>query len=44
MTWQNLSDLKQNAGLSAVYDVNGIPNYVLISPEGKNHENVVGIW
>ena len=35
MTWQNLSDLKQNAGLSAVYDVNGIPNYVLISPEGK---------
>lgn len=35
MTWENLSDLKQNAGLSAIYDVNGIPNYVLISPEGK---------
>lgn len=35
MTWQNLSDLKQCAGLYAVYDVNGIPNYVLISPEGK---------
>ena len=35
MTWQNLSDLKQTAGLYAVYDVNGIPNYVLISPKGK---------
>ena len=44
MTWQNLSDLKQTAGLYAVYDVNGIPNYVLISPEGKNRENVVGLW
>ena len=40
MTWQNLSDLKQTAGLYAVYDVNGIPNYVLISPEGK----IVKIW
>lgn len=35
MTWQNLSDLKQSAGLYAQYGVNGIPNYVLISPEGK---------
>lgn len=35
MTWVNLSDLKQNAGLFAKYGVNGIPNYVLISPEGK---------
>ncbi|MCS3178202.1 AhpC/TSA family protein [Candidatus Bacteroides intestinigallinarum] len=35
MTWQNLSDLKQSAGLYAKYGVNGIPNYVLISPEGK---------
>ena len=40
MTWQNLSDLKQTAGLYAVYDVNGIPNYVLISPEGK----IVKMW
>lgn len=35
MTWQNLSDLKQSAGLYAKYGVRGIPNYVLISPEGK---------
>lgn len=35
MTWQNLSDLKQSAGLCAKYGVRGIPNYVLISPEGK---------
>ncbi|MEY8684931.1 redoxin domain-containing protein [Bacteroides sp. AN502(2024)] len=34
MTWQNLSDLKQTAGLYATYGVRGIPNYVLISPEG----------
>ena len=40
MTWQNLSDLKQTAGLYAVYNVNGIPNYVLISPEGK----IVKMW
>ena len=40
MTWQNLSDLKQTAGLYAVYDVNGIPNYVLISPKGK----IVKMW
>ena len=30
-----MSDLKQSAGLYAKYGVNGIPNYVLISPEGK---------
>lgn len=35
MTWYNLSDLKQTAGLYAKYGVRGIPNYVLISPEGK---------
>ena len=35
MTWQNLSDLKQSAGLYAKYGVNGIPNYVRNSPEGK---------
>lgn len=35
MTWPNLSDLKQTAGLYAKYGIRGIPNYVLISPEGK---------
>lgn len=40
MTWQNLSDLKQTAGLYAKYDVRGIPNYVLISPEGK----IIKMW
>lgn len=40
MTWQNLSDLKQTAGLYAKYGVNSIPNYVLISPEGK----VMKMW
>lgn len=40
MTWINLSDLKQSAGLYAKYGVRGIPNYVLISPEGK----IVKMW
>ena len=40
MTWQNLNDLKQTAGLYAKYGVRGIPNYVLISPEGK----IMKIW
>lgn len=40
MTWANLSDLKQTAGLYAKYGVRGIPNYVLISPEGK----VMKMW
>lgn len=40
MTWMNLSDLKQTAGLYAKYGVRGIPNYVLISPEGK----VLQMW
>lgn len=35
MVWMNLSDLKQTAGLYAKYGINGIPYYVLISPEGK---------
>lgn len=35
MTWQNWSDKKQTGGLYAKYGVNGIPHYVLISPEGK---------
>ena len=29
MTWQNLSDLKQTAGLYAKYGVRGIPNLFL---------------
>lgn len=40
MTWLNLSDLKQTAGLYAKYGVRGIPNYVLISPQGK----VIKMW
>ena len=35
MTWKNWSDKKQTSGLYAKYGVNGIPHYVLISPEGK---------
>lgn len=40
MTWKNWSDLKQGAGLSALYGVRGIPHYVLISPEGK----IIKMW
>lgn len=40
MTWKNWSDKQQTGGLYAKYGVNGIPNYVLISPEGK----VVDTW
>ena len=39
-TSKNLNDLKQTAGLYAKYGVRGIPNYVLISPEGK----IVKMW
>lgn len=35
MTWENLSDLKGKNGLYARYGVEGIPSYVLISPDGK---------
>lgn len=35
MTWQNLNELKGSNGLYAKYGVRGIPNYVLISPEGR---------
>lgn len=34
MTWQNLNEMKGSNGLYAKYGVRGIPNYVLISPEG----------
>ena len=43
MTWQNLSDLKGSNGLYAKYGVRGIPNYVLISPEGRIVEKMVRI-
>ncbi|WP_455673407.1 TlpA family protein disulfide reductase [Phocaeicola sp.] len=35
ITWENLNDLQGTNGLYAKYGVNGIPNYILISPEGK---------
>lgn len=35
MTWQNLNEMKGSNGLYANYGVRGIPNYVLISPQGK---------
>ena len=34
MPWVNLRDPKSMGGLAAAYGVSGIPNYVLISPEG----------
>jgi len=35
MTWHNLSDGNENRGIYAQYGVEGIPNYVLITPDGK---------
>lgn len=40
ITWHNLNDLKQMAGLYARLGINGIPHYVLVSPEGK----IVKMW
>ena len=40
MPWVNIRDSKGWGGLAASYGVNGIPNYVIISPEGK----VVDKW
>lgn len=34
MTWKNLSDENENRGIYAHYGVEGIPNYVLIAPDG----------
>ena len=42
MTWKNWSDKKQTGGLYAKYGVNGIPHYVLISPEGKMIDTWMG--
>ena len=33
--WVNIRDPKGFGGLAANYDVRGIPNYIMISPEGK---------
>jgi Peroxiredoxin len=35
MPWVNIRDPKSYGGLAANYGVKGIPNYVMISPEGK---------
>lgn len=35
MPWVNIRDPKGMGGLAANYGVTGIPNYVMISPEGK---------
>ena len=35
MPWINIRDPKSYGGLAANYGVNGIPSYVMISPEGK---------
>lgn len=35
MTWYNLSDGNEKRGIYAQYGVDGIPNYVLIDPDGK---------
>jgi len=40
MTWVNIRDPKGYGGLAANYGVNGIPYYIIISPEGK----VVDKW
>lgn len=40
MSWENLNDLQGESGLYAKYGVNGIPHYVVISPEGK----IVHTW
>jgi thiol-disulfide isomerase/thioredoxin len=40
MPWVNIRDPKAMGGLAANYGVSGIPNYVMISPQGK----VVDKW
>lgn len=40
ITWNNLNDLQGTNGISAKYGVDGIPFYVLISPEGV----ILKIW
>jgi len=40
MPWVNIRDPKSFGGLAANYGTKGIPNYVMISPEGK----IIDIW
>ena len=42
LTWVNIRDPKSFGGLAANYGVNGIPHYVIISPEGKIIDKWVG--
>ena len=42
MPWVNIRDPKGLGGLAANYGVYGIPNYVMISPEGKIVDKWVG--
>ena len=42
MTWNNWNDLKEQAGIYAHYDLGGIPNYTLVSPEGMVVEQWMG--
>lgn len=40
ITWVNLNDFKGDNGIKLHYGVVGIPNYVVISPQGK----IIGTW
>ena len=42
MPWVNIRDSKSWSGLAVSYGVSGVPNYVLISPEGKVADKWVG--
>lgn len=42
MSWMNWNELKGSNGLYAKYGVNGIPCYVLISPEGRIQKKWMG--
>ena len=42
MTWYNLNDLKGRSGIAAKYGVWGIPNYVLVSPQGTMTTQWIG--
>ena len=42
ITWHNWSDGKRGTGIYAHYEQSGIPNYVLISPEGIVIDQWVG--
>lgn len=42
ITWTNLNDFKGDNGIKLHYGVRGIPNYFIISPEGKIIESWMG--